>query len=74
MKIKSGSLLEINHERKGRFLAIACADFDTDKEEFYPVAIAEQQTEGVIGLVNEWLPGEEIPCRRSFCNVEVLKQ
>ena len=66
MKIKKGTKLLIGHSRKGEFKAIAIKDFDTEKEEFYPVAVAQDQ---VCGMSDAWVEGEEIPCRRSLCKI-----
>lgn len=76
MKIKKGELLEIIHTRKGNFKAVATRDFDTEKEEFYPVALHSGSpaklgigTAGALGLglpKYEWDKGDEIPCRGSF--------
>ncbi len=70
MKITKDSLLEVQHCRKGRFTAIATRDFDTEDETFYPV----KTTKKVRGYVNEWEPGEEIPCRDCLCTVKVIRQ
>lgn len=40
MKIKAGTLLEVNHCRKGDFLGMASEDFDIEKTEFYPIRVA----------------------------------
>ena len=37
MKIKKGTELRVNHCRKGKFIGEATEDFDTDKNEFYPI-------------------------------------
>ena len=74
MEIKAGTLLEINHQRKGKFIAIAEQDFDTEKAEFYPVRVAIKNKEIVEGLVNEWLLDERIPCRASFCEIKIIKK
>lgn len=76
MKIKKGDLLEIIHTRKGNFMAFAKRDFDTEKEEFFPVILAKGSpakigigTAGALGLglpKYEWEKGDEIPCRASF--------
>jgi len=58
MKIKRGTILNVNHFRKGNFEAIAIKDFDTEEDEFYPVSSTE---------------GEEIACRKSLCEIEIIK-
>jgi len=70
MKIKKGTHLEINHSRKGKFKAIATKDFDTEKDDIYPVAVAQEGR--VDGLVKQWLKGEEIPCKAHLCKIKVV--
>ncbi len=65
MLIKEGTKLTVRHRRKGTFEGIAMRDFDTETEEFYPIAAAEI----VSDMANEWLQGEEIPCRNTLCVV-----
>lgn len=69
MKIIKGQHLHINHRRKGEFNAAALRDFDTDTEEFYPVAVAEGLVEGI---VTDWEEGEKIPCRNTLCEGELI--
>lgn len=69
-KIKKGQLVEIKHNRKGTFLAVASEDFST-KDEWYPVAVAQPKT--VKGLNTEWEEGDPIPCRGEFCSKVVKK-
>lgn len=57
MKVKKGDLLEISHSRKGTFRVVALEDFDTEDEDFYPVAAAQR----VQGMAEDWVAGEEIP-------------
>lgn len=70
MKIKRGTKLQINSCRKGSFKAIAEEDFDTN-DTFYPVSIASGEI--VEGLNHVWEAGDMIPCRGSFCEIEVLE-
>lgn len=70
MEIKKGQKLNIVHARKGVFKAVALQDFDTEKEEWYPVATFEY----VEGMANDWLPGETISCRNTLCRkIEVAE-
>ena len=71
MEIKKGTRLEIRHSRKGIFTAVATADFDSEKEEFYPVAVAIGEVDG-FQTSGKWQTGENIPCRASFCTFKVL--
>ena len=67
MFIKKDTKLIVNDKRKGTFKAIATRDFDTETEEFYPVVTQQ----AVSGMVNEWLPGESIPCRKGISAIRI---
>ena len=67
MFIKKDTKLIVNDKRKGTFKAIATRDFDTETEEFYPIATRQV----VRGMVNEWLPGEAIPCRKGIATIRL---
>ena len=69
MKVTRGTILDVKHDRKGRFTAIVNEDFDSEVTTFYPVST----TEPVQGCVNEWETGENIPCRASLCTFIVIK-
>lgn len=69
MIIKKNTLIKVDHVRKGKFMAVATEDFDPDKEEFYPLALAEGNE--VNGINTVWEAGEEIPVRNSLCKIEV---
>ena len=56
-----------NIRRKGVFKGVAIKDFDTEKDEFYPVATLEY----VRGAANDWEPGEAIPCRRGISTINL---
>jgi len=71
MKIVKGTLLRVDDRRKGSFKGIALRDFDTKKEVFYPIAVAQKIE--VRGLNTNWFEGEEIPCRNTLCKVERVK-
>jgi hypothetical protein len=71
MIIKKGTLLDVSHERKGKFRGIATRDFDAATEMFYPIALAEGQK--VDGLNTVWNAGEDVPCRNSLCMIKVVK-
>lgn len=69
MKIKKGTLLNINHCRKGKFQGKAIRDFDSEIKEFYPIKLVSKQ---VSGINTCWIEGEEIPCRKNLCTIEIL--
>ena len=75
MEIKKNTLLNVNHCRKGKFMGIAMKDFSID-DDWYPIALAQE--DGVYGTGNhrtgpKWIIGDEIPCRKSLCEIEVLE-
>lgn len=72
MIIKKGTLLKVEHKRKGSFTGIAIEDFDTEKEEFYPIAVAQEKI--VRGMAEDWERGEKISCRAEFCKIELIKK
>jgi len=77
MFVKKDTILDINHSRKGQFRAIALENFDTNKTEFYPVAIAllKGKPSAVRGLNpnNIWVAGDAIPCRNTLCIIKIVK-
>lgn len=44
---------------------MATRDFDTDKDEFYPIATYQI----VFGMSTDWYPGEIVPCRNTNCTI-----
>ena len=68
MQIIKGTLLNVKHQRKGKFIGVAIDDFDAEKTEFYPIAVFNGF---VKGLNNEWGEGESIPCKRDLCTISV---
>ena len=41
MKVKKRTLLQVNHSRSGKWKAKAYKDFDTEKDEWYPLVLVE---------------------------------
>lgn len=66
MKIAKDEIVEVLHNRKGRFTAIALEDFDTDESEWFPLAVVER---AVHGMAEDWVAGEKIPCRASMTDI-----
>ena len=61
MRYNKGQIFKISHTRKGNFYCQAIKDFDTEKEEFYPL----------IDLSDK----EEFACRGTFCKLTpILKE
>ena len=71
MKVKKGTKLLVNHSRKGKFKGVATKDFDTEKDEWFSIAVIKG--EEVHGLSSAWIEGEEVPCRKDLCIVTVIK-
>ena len=70
MNIKKGTLLNVKHSRLGSWKGIAIRDFDTTKETFYPIVLAQEQT--VEGISTYWEMGELMPCKNSLCKIEII--
>lgn len=66
MKIEKGTKLRVYHPKQGTFDAIATGTFDTEEDEWYPVAL--DQEEPVYGMTNVWQKGDGIPTRSSTQN------
>lgn len=69
MKIIKGTILKVYHKRKGVFCGKAKRDFDTDKEEFYPIILDEPY---LAGMNTEYFKGDDVECRDCLCKVEVI--
>lgn len=67
MKILKAQKLLVKHRRTGVFEATAAEDFDTN-DEWYKVVTNEL----VSGFSTYWDIGEEIPCRKSLCKIEII--
>lgn len=70
MIYKKGTVLMIDHKRKGLFNAEVWDDFDPEMEEWYPL-----QAVGPINgrhILEKWKPGEAIPCRASLCRIVMV--
>lgn len=70
MKITKGTFVKVYHQRKGCFVGVATKDFDTDKDEFYPIQLKDKV---VTGESTVWVDGDNIPCRNILCKIEVMK-
>jgi len=72
MKIAKGTLLNVVHRRKGKFIGIAERDFDITQEEFYPIALAQEAPVKGFSGRPKWFPGDSISCRNSLCFIEPI--
>ena len=70
MNIKKGTKLKVADKRKGTFIGVAIRDFNTEKEEFYPIALDQ---EVLHGLSRNWLKGDEVPCRNTLCKLKTIE-
>ena len=66
MKVEKGQVLKIVHRRKGVFVAVVLRDFDSETEEWWPIALGERDVEGE---VRDWRRGVQIPCRGKFAGI-----
>ena len=64
MDIKKGELVKIKTSRKGEYIAEALKDFNTWKDDWFPVKVAQDKP--VYGMTKVWRKGDEIPCRKSL--------
>lgn len=70
MKFKKGDKVLVKHSRSGTWNGIVSEDFDTEKDEWYSIKLAEKRVEGVSTY---WEEGEEMPSRRGLCQVFPLE-
>ncbi len=68
MLVKKGQLLEVIHNRKGKFIAVAQEDFNSSEVDFFPLALAVNQE--VVGRDTIWGVGDRIPCRKTICSIK----
>lgn len=72
MKILKGQMLKVRDCRKGAYLAIASADFDTVADDWYHVHLAQDKPLNGMQGRPKWFKGEDVPCRRGQSEVSVL--
>lgn len=68
MKILKGTKLRVDDKRKGKFLAVANSDFDTEDER-YDVVLDQNYLEG---MANDWVRGEQVPARNGISKLTVI--
>lgn len=74
MKIKKDQIVNVRHSRKGTFLGKALRAFDTEKEEWYPIAVGQKEPIQGASTGWEWVEGERIPCRAKFCELSLPEE
>lgn len=74
MEITKGQRIQVHHLRKGIFDAVALRDFNTESEEWYPLALARGNFVKGLSVGEYWAAGEEIPCRKSLSNLILLTE
>lgn len=72
MEIKKGTRLNVNSQRKGIFKGIADRDFDTNKEEWYPISVDQDAPVNSLKGTPKWFKGDSIPCRNILCEISVV--
>jgi hypothetical protein len=71
MEIKEGQLLEVDHEESGKWIGRATRDFDTRKENFLPLTLAQEKS---VELRNGNLKhnGETMSALNGFCTIKKI--
>ena len=72
MKVLKGQMLKVHDSRKGDYIAVASADFDTVADDWYPVHLAQDQPLNGMQGRPKWFKGEDVPCRRGQSDMAVL--
>jgi hypothetical protein len=70
VKVKKGEKLVIVDSRKGTYHAVATSNFDTEKDNWYDVAVDQDEPIYGIGSGNVWRKGDGIPCRNGQAQVK----
>lgn len=70
MILKKNEIVNVKHKRLGDFTGIVARDFDTDKEEFYPINLA--QDDPVYGISHTFSKGDSMPCRNILTELIVI--
>lgn len=71
MQIKKGQVLEVKDERKGHYIGIATADFDTEVDEWYSISLYQDEIIHGISIGKFWERGEDIPARKGHVTLVV---
>lgn len=71
MDIKKETKLKIYHKRHGVFLGIAERDFNTEKDEFYPITLDQEDLYGANTHCQKW---DSVPCRNTLCKIEIIEE
>ena len=71
MLIKKGTVVDVTHSRTGKWRGIAAKNFDTIKDEWYPLLL--HQEDNVFGFSTDWEKGEEMPARNHLCKIKIVK-
>jgi len=74
MEIIKGQRVHVFHLRKGDFDGVATRDFNTDTEEWYPIALAKGNFLKGLSLNAFWEAGDGIPCRKSLTTLILLNE
>ena len=72
MKIQKGQLVKVHDSRKGNYIGIASADFDTEADDWFPVHLAQDNPVNGLQGRPKWFKGEDIPYRRGMSEVTVV--
>lgn len=69
MQFFKGQKVKVIHKTKGTFNGVVLRDFETETDDFFPIATAER----VEGLATVWEAGDAIPCKRVNCKIKLIK-
>ena len=70
MKLNKNTIVKVNHKRFGEFTGIVLRSFDTDIEEFYPIALYQESK--IFGLARWFEKGDVVPCRKEFVTLKII--
>lgn len=68
MKIREGEKITVHDKRKGKYLAIAGSDIDTDKDDWYNIILDQ---DFLWGSTEEWRQGDKVPARKGLCFISI---
>lgn len=70
MIIKKGEKITVHDKRKGKYLAIAGSDIDTDRDDWYDVILDQ---DFLWGAIEEWRQGDKVPARSGLSFISPRK-
>lgn len=74
MKFRVGMLVTVIDSRKGTYDGVVTKAFDTDKDEWFSIALDQDKPINGASQWNVWERGDEIPARNCLCLVKKRKR